>query len=98
MQFVVYGSDGYDSEALNRRMAAREAHLLLGEQMKARGELLYALATLSDEGVMNGSICVVNFSSRKELDVWLAIEPYVQGKVWQKIEVKNCRVGPAFLK
>ena len=26
------------------------------------------------------------------------VEPYVTGKVWEKIEIKPCKVGPMFLK
>ena len=26
----------------------------------------------------------------------LAAEPYVTGKVWERVEVRPCRVGPSF--
>lgn len=96
MNFLVIARDGTDSEASQRRLAAREAHLELGNQMKATGELLYAAAILNDEGAMVGSNMVVEFSSREALDSWLEKEPYVVGNVWQDIEVLTCQVGPAF--
>jgi len=41
---------------------------------------------------MNGSIYIVDFLSRKELDKWLKVEPYVTGKVWEKIDIIPCKV------
>ncbi len=98
MQFLVMGHDGTDAEALNRRMAARDAHLALGTQMRERGQLLYGVAILNDAQNMIGSVMVADFPSRTELDAWLEIEPYVTGKVWQRIEIRHCRVGPSFVK
>jgi len=39
---------------------------------------------------------ICNFKDRQELDEWLKIEPYVIRRVWEKIEVQPCRVGPSF--
>ena len=47
MQFLVIGHDGTDAAALGRRMAAREAHIRLGDQMRDKGELLYRGQDLS---------------------------------------------------
>ncbi|MCI5065356.1 YciI family protein [bacterium] len=96
MQFLVLGYDGSDSEAVNRRMAVRDAHLALGDKLRDEGKLLYAVAMLSDEGQMCGSVMVGEFSTREELDQWLAEEPYVVGKVWQRVEVIPAKVGPSF--
>jgi len=59
---------------------------------------LYAAALLDDDGNMIGSLLVVDFPTREELDDYLTIEPYVIGKVWEKIEIKPCKVGSMFLK
>lgn len=96
MQFLVIGHDGKDADAIHRRMAAREAHIRLGDQMRDRGELLYAVAILDESQKMIGSVLIVDLSSRKELDEWLKVEPYVAGKVWERIEIQPCRVGPSF--
>lgn len=98
MQFLLTGWDGTDAEAPARRAAARQAHLDLGDRMIASGELLYAAAILDDRGGMIGSSMVCEFSSRAALDAWLEKEPYVTGNVWQKIEVRPCKVGPSFAK
>ena len=97
MEFLITAYDGTDSEAMSRRMAARSAHLELGNEMLAAGTLLFAAAILDEGDNMIGSSMVVDFPSRSEVDEWLKIEPYVTGSVWEKIEVKKCRPGPAFV-
>jgi len=47
---------------------------------------------------MIGSTMIVDFESRKELDQYLESEPYVTGKVWQKIDITPCKIPPVFLK
>lgn len=96
MQFVVTGHDGADAGALQRRLAAREAHLSGADVLKRDGKLLYAAALLGDAGKMVGSVMICDFPSRKELDAWLEAEPYVVGKVWERVEVRPCKVGPSF--
>ncbi len=96
MQFIVTGYDGKDDQALSRRMAVREAHLALGDKMRDAGKFLYAVAILDDNIKLIGSVLICEFDSPEELDQWLKIEPYVTGKVWQKIEVQPCKVGPSF--
>jgi len=96
MQFVVTGQDGVDGRALERRMAARAEHIRVGDEMRDRGELLFAVALLDSKEQMVGSVLIVDFPSRERLEEWLAVEPYVTGKVWEHIEVEPCRVGPSF--
>ena len=73
MQFVVIGRDGTDASALQRRMTAREAHLQNIENHRAH--IVTAAATLDEQGSMNGSVVIVDFPSRTELDAWLQDEP-----------------------
>lgn len=97
MQFIVTGLDGDDAAALERRMAARTAHLEQFERMKADGKFLFAAAVLDDQEKMIGSVVFCDFKDRSELDTWLKSEPYVLGQVWQNIEVKACKVVPSCL-
>lgn len=96
MQFVILARDGNDPDALSRRMAARPAHIELGDRMRGEGRHLMAAALTDDNEKMVGSVLVVDFPSRAALEQWLAIEPYVTGKVWQHIEILPCKVGPSF--
>ena len=96
MQFLILGYDGKDPDALNRRLAVREAHLALADQKHKSGNLLYAVAMLDNDGKMCGSMLITEYPTRKELDQWIEIEPYITGKVWEKVEVIPCKVGPTF--
>jgi uncharacterized protein YciI len=98
MQFLIIGRDGTDEKAPERRLAAREAHLALGDRMRDQGKALFGVAVLDEAEKMVGSVYICDFASRDELDQWLKEEPYVTGDVWQDIEIKKCRVGPSFVK
>ena len=92
MQFFIKGLDGTDSEAMNRRLVVREAHLALGNKLEASGNRWYGAALLDDDGNLIGSVAIMDFPSEKELQEWLDTEPYVVGKVWKTIEVHKCNV------
>jgi hypothetical protein len=98
MQFLVIAYDGTDEKALERRMASREAHLAGIQKMIAEGKALYGVAILNDQDQMAGSVLVVDYPSRADVDAWLAGEPYVVGDVWRKIDVYPARVPPIFAK
>lgn len=95
MQFMVIGHDGTDADALARRMAVREAHLKSGKELYDAGKWLYAAGILNDAGTMVGSMIVCDFPSREEIErQWLKKEPYITGRVWQKIEIHRVQVAP----
>lgn len=96
MQFIVLAFDGTDPEAPARRQSARAAHLKMVDEATARGEQILGVAILDDSGKMTGSLMVMDFPSRAQLDAWLEKEPYVTGRVWQKIDVYNGAIAPAF--
>ncbi len=87
MQFVIIGLDGTDDKALERRMAVREKHIALGDELVKGGNLWYAAALLHDDGSMKGSVYIVNFSSEKEFQEYMDKEPYVTGDVWRDVRV-----------
>lgn len=95
MQFMVVAYDGTDEKALERRMAVREAHLKGAKEMFDEGKLLYASGILNDDGKMIGSMMVVDFESKAELEEkWLKNEPYIKGSVWENIDIKRAGVAP----
>lgn len=97
MQFLLTAFDGVDEGAAERRLAAREAHIKLGDEMVAAGRMLFGTAILDDGGRMIGSMLVLDFPGRDELDGWYAVEPYVTGNVWERVDIRPCAVGPSFL-
>lgn len=72
--------------------------MAFGDKMKANGNYLMGVALLDESNQMIGSVMILDYPSRKELDDWLEIEPYVVNKVWKKIEIKPCKVGPTFFR
>jgi len=99
MHFVVIAYDGTDGKALERRMAVRPEHLKQAEKWHENGKWLYACGIENDKGDLIGSMIVCDFPSKKELQQeWLDNEPYVLGKVWERIAVHPARVPPYFLK
>jgi len=96
MKFMLVGRDGADAQALDRRMAARQAHIEMCDKMKAQGTLSYAAAILDDSEKMIGSILICDFPTRQDLDNHLKEEPYVKGDVWRDIEIKTIKPGAAF--
>ncbi|MFP6743231.1 MAG: YciI family protein [Alphaproteobacteria bacterium] len=91
MQFLIVAHDGTDDEALDRRMAVREAHLEGARKRAASGMTIHGGAMLDDDGKMIGSASVVEVESRAELDAWLETDPYVTGDVWRNITVTPFR-------
>lgn len=88
MQFVIKAFDG--EGMLNRRMEVRPRHFEGMERMKEH--TLCAGGLLDDDGKMIGSLLVMELPSRKELDEYLANEPYVVEHVWERIEVERMNV------
>lgn len=91
MTFLVLGYDGSDAEAPARRAAARAAHLATAKRLKAAGHLLEGGAILDDVGAMRGSMLLLEFPSRAELDAWLSADAYTLGGVWKDVIVRAFR-------
>ena len=97
MQFMLIGYDGTDEGAPARRQAARDAHIALGTELAAQGHVLFGTVLLDDDGKVNGSMLVLDYPSRDDLDKWLTVEPNAVSGVWETITVTPIMVGPAFL-
>jgi uncharacterized protein YciI len=92
MQFLIIGKDGEDEGAKERRAAARQAHLELGEQLRQAGNMWYGAALWDNDNQMIGSMLLMDFPSENELREWLSYEPYVTGKVWVSVDIQKCNV------
>jgi len=93
MQYLVIAHDGSDAEAPARRQRCRADHLAGIAKLKSAGHVLFGGAILDDQGNMIGSVGVFEFPDRTHLDAWLAQDPYVTGRVWQKISVHPYRLA-----
>ncbi len=88
MQFMIKALDGENK--LARRMEVRPRHLEGME--KLRSHIICAGGLLDNEGKMKGSLLILDFPSRDDLDSYLASEPYVVEQVWEKIEIETMNV------
>lgn len=88
MQFIIRAYDG--EGMLDKRMKVRPRHLEGIE--KVREHVICAGGLLDEEGKMKGSVLIMEYENRELLDNYLAHEPYVQEKVWEKIEVERMNV------
>lgn len=98
MYFIINGYDFKDEKALERRMQARDAHMEGVKALHEAGNFLFAGAMLSEAGQMCGSTIFAEFENREAVDAYLKKEPYIQSKVWDKVEVIESKIPLFFLK
>lgn len=87
-QFVIKAYDGEGK--LDKRMEVRPRHFEGMEKMKEH--ILCAGGMLDKDGKMMGSLLIMEFKSRDQLDEYLSKEPYVVEHVWERIEVEQMNV------
>lgn len=92
-QFLILAKDFTDAYALDRRLAARNAHLARISVENARGNFVIGGAKLGDDGKMNGSMLVINASSADAARQWLQDDPYIKNRVWEAVEVLPFKVA-----
>ncbi len=90
MQYLVIGLDGTDENAKNRRLAVRDEHIKLGDELLSSGNMWYGAAIRNDEGDMIGSALFMDFKTEDELHDWLSKEPYVVDNVWASYDIHKC--------
>ena len=88
MQFVITAYDG--AGMLEKRIEVRPLHLEGMEQLKEH--LIAAGGLLDDEGKLKGSVLIMEFHNREDVDEYLANEIYVKEHVWEKITVERMNV------
>ena len=91
-QYAVIAYDYTDPEALDRRMANREAHLAGVRQLAKQGSFLSGGAILNEQGKMIGSNAHFQFADRQAFDAWLSTEPYMTGRVWEHVDIQEVRL------
>ena len=92
MLYAIFGNDVADS--LERRQAARPAHLERLDQLQAAGRLLLAgpfpAVDANDPGTagFTGSLIVAEFATLQEAEAWAAADPYVAAGVYAQVVVR----------
>jgi uncharacterized protein len=92
-QYLITAFDYTDSGTLQRRMIARPAHLEMMRKLKETGNYILGGAILNNTGEMIGSSIIVQFEKDLDVSAWLAQEPYLLQKVWEKVDFKPFRVA-----
>jgi uncharacterized protein len=93
MQFLLLAYDRTDAVALERRMKVRDEHFSRISLLKKAGEFILGGAILDDGGKMIGSMIVYDFPDMQSMEESLKDEPYINGGVWEKIEIKPFRLA-----
>ena len=92
-QFIIIAQDYKDSEALNRRLAARPIHLERMKKEKAKGVFIIGGAKLNEAGNMIGSMLIVDLPGKEEVEQWVAVDPYVTNNVWETVGITPFRIA-----
>lgn len=81
------------AQSLDKRMAARPAHLARLKQLRDEGRLLVAgpLPAIDSEDPgpagFTGSMVVVSFDSLADARAWADADPYVEAGVYEQVDV-----------
>jgi hypothetical protein len=97
VHFLVLAWDAPGEESVAKRDAARSSHSASIRELWEQGHVVLGAGILDDAGVVRGSLVVVDYPSRDEVDGYLATEPFVTNAVWERVEVHPLRVGDIYL-
>ena len=95
MWYAIEGRDG--AGVLDRRLAARDAHLARLRALRDEGRLLVAgpcpAVDAEDPGPagFSGSIVIARFESLEAARAWADADPYVAAGVYASVEVRPFR-------
>src|SRR5574343_1318659 len=98
MLYVIIGEDR--AGTLDKRLAARPAHLARLQALQAEGRLLLAgpcpAIDSPDPGPagFSGSLIVAEFASLDAARAWADADPYVAAGVYEKVTVKPFKKAP----
>jgi uncharacterized protein YciI len=95
MFYAIFGQDVPDS--LEKRTAARPAHLARLQALQNEGRLLLAgpfpAVDAVDPGMagFTGSLIVAEFASLEAAEAWAAADPYIAAGVYAQVAVRPFR-------
>ena len=95
MLYAIIASDVANS--LEKRLAARPAHIERLQQLKAEGRVVLAgphpAIDSNDPGEagFSGSLIVAEFASLAEAQAWADADPYVAAGVYTRVQVRPFR-------
>ena len=96
MLYVLLARNRAGAEALAIRERLRPQQLEAVRAMDARGTMRIGGAILDADHTPTGSMALLDFASRAELDAWIEAHPYQRNGVWEQIEVWPLLPAPVF--
>lgn len=96
MLYVLIARNRPGPEALAARERLRPQQLETVRAMAAAGSMHIGGAILDAENIPAGSMALLDFATRTELDAWLEAHPYRRGGVWAVVEVWPLLPAPVF--
>ena len=90
MQYLITAYDGQDM--FDRRMSVRPRHLENIAKVSEYGSIICAGGILDDDGRAVGSVLVMDFASEELLERYMASEPYIAEKVWERVTAEPMNV------
>ena len=98
MHFLVLAWDYRSEEGVAQRDATRRGpRRFHPAALWEQGHVLLGAGILDEQGVIRGSLVVVDYPSREEVDRYLESEPFATSEVWERVEVHPLRVGDIYL-
>src|SRR5215471_10195841 len=97
MIFMLTARDKPGPTGVALRDELRAAHM---ERITARfhaGDVLFGAGIYDDEGVVRGSIIILEMPSRAAIDGYLETEPFQMGGLWSAVEVNELKTADMYL-
>ncbi|MEY2430910.1 MAG: uncharacterized protein QOC92_635 [Acidimicrobiaceae bacterium] len=98
MHFLVLAWDRTDEDAVARRDASRQAHMELITELFEAHHVVVGAGILDDDGIVRGSVIIVDYPDRAAVDEYLGTEPLKTNAVWERFEVHPLRLPDMYLK
>src|SRR5579859_2840624 len=84
-------------EGVARRDDLRPAHAAAIRDLWEEGRVVLGAGILDDAGAVRGSLVIVDYPSRADVDGYLASEPFATGGLWDRVEVHPLRLPDFYL-
>ncbi|KAK9711439.1 hypothetical protein K7432_007830 [Basidiobolus ranarum] len=89
-QYLVIAKDFIDEEAISRRLATRDKHLIRCRSLYKEERMLAAGALKSDDsdyGKMLGSCHIYEAENIEQVKELISQDPYISGRVWEDVKI-----------
>ena len=96
MLFLVTAQIGDDDETRARHRGLRPQQFELVRRWAETGVMRFGGAILDQAGAQSGSVAIVEFETRADLDRWMSKHPYVVNGVWKDIDAREVQAAPIF--